>query len=461
MSVSSLRCCLVGGIVSCLGAGVLVAADPEPVDPFVLPSLSPRPDTPAEVAPAPVAPAAEAPLSDDQEKFWKLNWKHIARSYALAGDRYFAAPRWDRRYPSSSGKTLDQWTREHTKSERVQVFGGIFKTVKHVPIREEAFAAASTLPDVASGQYGYIHSAKVLAVRGPEEMWVGDIWLVDQAKIKAQRESDERAGERLYEKLRREAEARRERERRLDRSRSGDRNRDYDRRDNDKSKTTISRQQIQKQIDDRYKYREEAIKRQGSMRVAKVRVVGFPTGGLQPGQRWNGNSRVGAQLVMVGAGSKGSSGLTAVNADRFHRMMTEDDFKRLLRERGVERVDFVAMLRERMRQSGTDAFPLMVGELERAGAEVAATKAAEARKTTGDSKGSSWLSEKYGKKKDEAGAADKGSAEPAKKKSWLEEKYGKKKDEGAEKAGTTEKRKPSLLDKYRKAAEDKAATSKS
>ncbi len=128
-------------------------------------------------------------LDRDEALFWQQNWRKTAGRYCQVGEDYFTCEKWDASYPSSMHVSVSQWQRENSEKKKIRQ-GLLVKTAKYVPDRAEAEAAATTLPTVRVGEYGYIHSARVTQVLGPNEMIVGDIWIVDEKSIEEEKEAE-------------------------------------------------------------------------------------------------------------------------------------------------------------------------------------------------------------------------------------------------------------------------------
>ena len=256
----------------------------------------------------------------------------------------------------NGGVSINTWLSENTESKRVTFAGGISKMVRNVPDREEAEAAATTLPSMDVGQYGHIQSAEVASVVGPREMVVRNVWIVDgKAITEARLEETKKVDEYL-----RKQEELLEAERRKRSSRTARREPTPTPRVNEK--------QLRQEIEKRFKHRTEAIERQRQMAGSTVRLLGVPTAGAIPGMRWtpSGASRHGLQIAIVGEdegavtassagrpssliGSRtGGKALVAVDARRFLERLEESDVVDLLARRGMTPADFVTTARDIM-----------------------------------------------------------------------------------------------------------------
>ncbi|MBI1375223.1 MAG: hypothetical protein GC159_21095 [Phycisphaera sp.] len=412
------------------------------------------------------------------QQFWKMHWHTYAAKFGTDdGKRFFLCPKYTFRYPSSLGQTEEQFLRENTEVNRERVSSTLIQNVTTKPSREEVVAYVNSIPDLKPGEYGTIQSAEVVQVVNDHEMIVTGIWVVDEKQITKEIKDAEDRGDELYKREQERVKAIRERETRsssYSTSSSSSRNNDgrgnerasYDRpnygsgtsSNGTNTQPSFTKSDITKAIDQRYKYREELIKKQKAYGRLTVQLIGFPTRGAVPGKRWDGFDKYpnGPRVVipvyettLTSDGASTSSRrtsyssrktLTAVNAEMWNDAigLTEPQFIQLLANRGMSQLDFVNTAQSLMREFGADeAEPMVLKEL----AEAKADAQAEAGADSPDSKGSlldrkygskdggSLLDRKYGSKDGDKSPGETDAKEgdaKSDKQSALERKYGKK-----------------------------------
>ncbi len=119
------------------------------------------------------------------ERLFSQYARLLGREYVKAGDDYMPINHinFNRLYPSSKQETVAAVTKRLTKVELVRD-GIITRRVTVKPVPAEAQAVAMALPNITPGNYGYVHSAEVTKVLGPEDMLVKEMWLVDYDTIR-------------------------------------------------------------------------------------------------------------------------------------------------------------------------------------------------------------------------------------------------------------------------------------
>lgn len=392
---------------------------------------------------APVVPAVE--LTPAEQQFWNMHWHNAAVYYAAVDGDYYLCAKWDPRYPSSftTGTnpphrvTPTQWQIENTTTTTESFGGGLTREKKLTPPAEEATSAVLTIPALAPNEYGYISSAKIVAVNSPTEMIVEDIQLIDADKLNREIKEIEQRGQRLIaaQNERERIERQRERER-SQYSNSTDRDR-YDSTDNN----SLSASDVRQAIEARYSQRLEIVKRQSKYSRVQLRLIGYPTAAAAVGSRWSGYDPRGVQIAIVDdtaskADNKRRSRtvqLTAVNADMLRKGITEQQFAELLAARGMSRRDFVNLVREQLKshtESIRDTQPYILAALEQARADYEKQKADAADGGEGDAASGrgDFFKQKYG----DQPAAGKDAAENKSEKSgksFFDQKYGDKKSD--------------------------------
>ncbi len=259
----------------------------------------------------------------DIDLAWQRHWKNYARRCIKLRDAYYTCATYEPQFPSSRGITT-VGLRQKTSRE-VTERKGLNLTVKRnlVKPNEEIDLGAKALPEMAIGQYGFIHSAEVLDILGPDEMVIAGVRLVDPREVQAQRE--------------------REREKLL--------------------KQNVNRADLSVIIDWQFEFRDEYLRKQSdrSFRVP-IKLRGYSTLGLAKGDRWNGKDGP-PQIAIVGeevgeAKSKlrrPTSILLAVPADSFMRGIgDEKEFIAMLESRGFTKTTFTQLLIDEKKMNPTD-----------------------------------------------------------------------------------------------------------
>jgi len=273
------------------------------------------------------APDPKDPKATDIELAWQRNWKNYARRCIKLGGDYFTLSTYETQFPSSKGITTTA-LRQKTSKEVVDRFGSNAK-MRKILVRpnEEIELLAKSLPEPTIGHYGSIHSAEVLAILGPDEMVIGNIWLVSGDALAADREK---------EKLKLE-------------------------------KAGVEKGDIKEVLDWMFEPREEILEKQRDRSFRRSMLLrGFSTVGLAKGERWSGKATdksgpqiafVGEQDVMPPTGkSKKPVTLTlAVPAELFARPIAEEkEFVALLTAREFTKELFVTLMQDERKVNGTD-----------------------------------------------------------------------------------------------------------
>jgi hypothetical protein len=352
MKSAAIKLCCVG--LLCGGVSVATAADP-PAKPL---------DAKSSASPA-------APLSPADRTFWQQNWKRIAMAYAVVGDDFFAFPQFDPKFPSSTHVTVDGWLAEHTTSSRV-TNGGIAHNVDSAPPREEALAAATRIPSFAPGAYGYIASAKVVEVVGPQEMIVTEVRLVDPEEVEAAKKKIERMKQVAEAKIQDEQKAERDEQQRQQQNRSNTSSgvattvnqSETDARTRRREQLARDSQELRQFTKDAaasYEVRQKAVELQSKIAGGKLRLLGFSTGAVSAGATWK-VSETGMQIVLPPAGAtaaadktaKGKKPLLALSAESFMKPMPEPQFMKLLQECDMTQAGWVVFARDLMKKNAGD-----------------------------------------------------------------------------------------------------------
>lgn len=127
----------------------------------------------AETADSAKASAADkAKVNQAYNKYWRA----VASRVCNFEGRYYALPKYDAKFNSSSGINAQQWMKDN--EDRADPMMS--------PPREESEAAADYLPKIAPGEYGRVESFKVEKNLGGGQFVVSEVWIIDEDKFKEQ-----------------------------------------------------------------------------------------------------------------------------------------------------------------------------------------------------------------------------------------------------------------------------------
>lgn len=262
------------------------------------------------------------PIPSNVARSYESNWRKYARYACEIDGGYGFFPNYDRRFPSSRGITTGQAMDELKIEAEVKTGNFVRKKVRQPP-REDAEAYATALPDTRIGSYGDVASAQIVQVISRDEMIIRELWLVDRDKLREAFDKD------MKDMERRKGEADKE----LLRFNYGKR---------------IELMGLQEDSDAGF---DETF-----------RLIGYDTRGLRVGERWRGPNDEGFQVGVVRwetteaeqeqesrRSRRRSNDARLVLTEMEGAMRQEIDgqgFKKLLADRGLSVVDFVAMVRD-------------------------------------------------------------------------------------------------------------------
>ncbi len=398
---------------------------PRDLDSSDSPAAPSRPGSPSASSPQPLTPSPSGSLPGNDQQFWTLHWKRIAMGFAHFGDHIYAAPNFDPRFPSSLHTTADRYIADHTIEQKV-TSGGTVRNYQQAPAREEAIAAANCLPDFAAGAYGFIHSAKVVTVVGPEEMIVSEVVLIDPQEIAKAKETLTRAKQ--IASAQQEEQRRLQQEEERKRNLSGTNNRNTT---SSSSSSSSATRDIEREFKLNFEVRQKIAAMQDKNKSVQLRLVGFSTASMTAGATWRVPGSVqGAQVVLVAddkpaAGKSGTSGsahttshytssrnapILAINAELFTKAPTEAQFLQVLGEADLTKPGFCSLARDIMKANKGDDVPVIVLAIETARKKHQAAAAKEEKAALDaakeSSKSGSSSREKSGSKKAGSGNAD-------------------------------------------------------
>ncbi len=130
----------------------------------------------------------------DEQKEWALGWRDCAKYYVGWKGEFYSFAKYDRNYPSSamienkrmteksysgtpSLATLRQSYKDETGQDKKRVLQ---------KDSAEVFAAVSLMPQIADGEYGWIHSGQVVRIVSADEVVLNQLWLVDGEDLASQ-----------------------------------------------------------------------------------------------------------------------------------------------------------------------------------------------------------------------------------------------------------------------------------
>lgn len=137
---------------------------------------------------APLAPAQQSKdpyegLDRDQRRVYQAYTRLFCAQFFRFGEKRFVVlPNHDRKRENSSGRTYDQAFEEMTITNTVRRNGAI-REVKDYPEVGEVVADAKIIPAIDVGHFGYIHSATITDIIGPDEMIIESIILITMQDV--------------------------------------------------------------------------------------------------------------------------------------------------------------------------------------------------------------------------------------------------------------------------------------
>ncbi len=279
--------------------------------------------------------AASAQTTDPKfEAKWRAACVQVRNSFAQWNDQFYACPSYQPRYLNSNHADMHQWTKENTTTLTFeQADKQWIKPETLVPPTAEAEAHCKMLPGFSAGQYGYIKSAIIEAVKPGVGFVVRDVVLVDEAATQAAYEKDQKAYDAWLTQLRDQ----KHQENRT-RFKSG--------------KSFIAGPGIEGYIvkrkeamENRYSARQRLLQVQRQAQGQRLLIMGPVTSSMKPGRIWSGSR---TQIVITGMSddpiNAGAKILTAVTGEQFKRGISADQLENLLSEKDVTRESFVAMV---------------------------------------------------------------------------------------------------------------------
>lgn len=128
-------------------------------------------------------PAGAQELDRDGERLFRSYTRVFCQQFFTYEDKFILLPNYYRDREASTGKTYDQVEEELTQTRMERVGGNIVREVVIPPPRGEVIAGALVLPAIDVGHYGFIDSVEVVRVVRDNEMIVKDLRLIDPGAV--------------------------------------------------------------------------------------------------------------------------------------------------------------------------------------------------------------------------------------------------------------------------------------
>ncbi len=319
----------------------------------------------------PAEKAAPPAISDEKaDQVWKQTWRDVARCYLAWKGEYYAFPEYRKDYPSSvliaSHRVTEKtYAAEPALNLLTQAFkddNGIDRKRTLKKDQEEVDAAVKSLPKVAPGEYGWIHSGKVVRTEGTDTVILAKVELLPADGL-------ESAKNKVYDKLfnhdvadyRTKVWANNARPRQHGESRSLIE--DY---------TATQRTAYQWWFAER----TQAAHRQEDEEFSNMewKVVGFKTDKIIKGTRWPSGDK-GVQLAILGVDN---GTVLAAPAAFLEKGMTEEEMLGLLKACELSKADFALLVKGAKNQDSKGWVKLVIYALEHGGKLPEPPKKAEA-----------------------------------------------------------------------------------
>lgn len=302
--------------------------------------------------PSRVVTARAAVVQDDAriDRMWLREWESAAQYYLPFEDQYICFPTYSPDRPSSNTVSPEDYCRESAYAAEYLDARGRARELPIAKPIEEAQAALWLLRDPAVGQYGFIHSGRIMEIRNRREMIVRYVHLIDGAAMRDARRQEGNEFRRLARELitvpavsNAKYQGSRERERAL----------------------AALNQVLEDAADYRFTDRVSAteIQKDRDFSSRSWRIVGYNTTDLVVDERWPQGEAAerGLNLAIVAVDE---DYVTAVPAALLARPLTEIQFLEVLESRGLTKADFVAYVEEARRELRRDYIPAVIRRIE-------------------------------------------------------------------------------------------------
>ncbi len=282
------------------------------------------------------------------DRLWGLEWRRILPFYVKHDGRYIYVPNYDKRLPSSTGLTPEAYQKDTVLEQKYPDKNGKELTRKLVKPATDTHAAVALLPDVAVGNYGYIHSGHITKILDDKTLELKSVWLLDDD---AMQDQIQKLKDDARETMQKEIESALQDRDGVNWREGGIAWR----------KLTAENEAIDWAFADRSK----AAQRQSGRLFASYtwRVIGFKTDKLTSDARWPAGKAAEAGLQLVIVDITGST-VTAVPVASIGKELTVLDAMDLLEDRGLTRQQFVELVTEIKREARADYLPQVLAKIE-------------------------------------------------------------------------------------------------
>ncbi|MEM9414798.1 MAG: hypothetical protein AAGA29_04880 [Planctomycetota bacterium] len=283
------------------------------------------------------------------DRLWNRAWREFVPYYIEHEGEFICVPGYDRRLPSSTGMSIDDYQRQSAWDQAYTDERGRDRTRTLVKPDEEAHAAVAIIPVIEVGQYGYIHSGNISQIEDDQTLVLERVWFLDaEAMRDEKKEMKDNVMRGVFEDI-------------------GDAIRDRGRNERRNRGDGIAQRRGAENdaIDWAFEDRAAAAERQAERTFARYRweIVGYRTNRLEADARWPAGraAEEGLQLIIVAV--EGNN-ITAVPAETIGRGISEVQFLDLLEERGLTKAEFVELVNEAKREDRSGYLPLVLAQLE-------------------------------------------------------------------------------------------------
>ncbi len=260
------------------------------------------------------------------DRLWAQHWREFAAFYVEHEGRFVCFASYNRALASSRGVAARDYAKQSAREFTTRDDRGRETQKTFTKPQGDIDVHTKALPELAPGQYGYIHSGMVDAIDGPDTLRLRDVWLVDAEKVRQDRET-------ATEEFRRQW------------------GRDVDEGFRDRRGPRLMErfEQYREQLEWQFEERTRAERRQRRWSDMTWRVVGFDTKSLVTGRRWPAGGGSGGEGIQVAILAADGGSVVAAPASRLGKGVTEEQFKKVLEQRGLTVDRFAEILTEQKR----------------------------------------------------------------------------------------------------------------
>lgn len=333
--------------------------------------LAEQPTQPQESAAAseqrpPAGPQIDPLEPEVAQRVFDSSWRLIARRYQQFEGRYVPFPGFETRFRNSRKLTLPEAVRELTEQEQVAE-GGRIVTRTWTPPREDIEPFISALTELDEpGSWGFLHSVKVTSIEDGVITATAP-WLLDARRLDLERTA---AGQReSLEAQRRREEAMRQAERERARALEAIRREGRFPTMQERQAMRRSGRELMREVrgagneppNRNFDLRLDLADQQQEWTERTVRMVGFPTTGAVPEQRWTG-PRGGLWVAVIHVERDGT--VVLMPAANLGRGLDREQFVRMLADRGLSTADFAQLFAAYRREYRNDFESHLIARLE-------------------------------------------------------------------------------------------------